>query len=120
MKSESHLYALYFDENFSQRTVRKLLAMGYDCLTLREEGKAGRGYPDDLVLRDAAALSRVVVTLDRDFRRLHRGGEIPHQGIVFCTNDPDRERLAANIHAALSDQETMDGELINVYRPVRQ
>lgn len=121
MKRETHLYALYFDENFDRRAVEELRALGYDCLTVQEDGKGGRGYSDSRVLQDAAALGRVVVTHDRrDYRRLHWSGEIPHRGIVLCTSDSDPWRLAANIHAALSNQATMDGELINVYRPVRQ
>ena len=121
MSIKSRTYALYIDENIAQRTVEALRVFGHDVLTLREDGKASRRHPDDAVLRDAATLGRVVVTHDRkDFRRLHEGGEIPHRGIVLCTQDSDPERLAANIHTALSNKETMDGEVVNVYRPVQE
>ena len=121
MKRETHLHPLYFDENFPLRAVQELRAIGHDCLTVQEDGKAGEGYPDDCILQDAAALGRVVVTFDRrDFRRLHRAGKISHRGIVLCTDDLDCERLAANIHAALSKKETMDGEVVYVYRRMPQ
>ena len=121
MNREGRLFDLYFDENFGLRAVEELRAIGYDCLTLQEDGKGGIGYPDSRVLQDGAAQGRVVVTFDRrDYHRLHRSGEIPHRGIVLCTRDPDPKRLAANIHAALSNKETMDGEVVNVYRPVKQ
>lgn len=121
MSSTSRLYALYIDENIPQRTVRALRALGHDVLTLKEDGKAGKRYPDESVLRNAAALGRVVVTHNRkDFRRLHRGGGIRHRGMVLCTQDLDPKRLAANIHAALSNKETMDSVVVNVYRPAQE
>ena len=92
-----------------------------DVLTLREDGKAGKRYPDDRVLRDAATSGRVLLTHNRrDFRRLHGRGEIPHRGIVLCTQDRDPKRLAANIHAALSTKHSVDGEVVYVYRPVKE
>lgn len=117
---EGKTWDLYTDENFPRRVVLELRQLGYDVLTLKEEGKAGKRYPDHSVLEDAAALGRVLVTLDwTDFRHLHEGGQIPHQGIVLCKPDnKDPERLAANIHAALSDKVTMKGEIVKVYRPV--
>ena len=121
MSTEGHPHRLYADENFPQRAVQELRVLGHDVRTLRQDGKAGQRYPDDCVLRDAATLRRVLVTHDRkDFRRLHERGEIPHRGIVLCTQDHDPKRLAANIHAALSKEDTMDGKVINVYRPVKE
>ena len=121
MIKENRPHRLYADENFPQRAVQELRALGHDVLTLREDGKAGRGYPDDRVLRDAATSGRVLLTHDRrDFGRLHERGEIPHRGIVLCTQDRDHKRLAANIHTALSSKRTMDGEVVNVYRPVKE
>lgn len=93
MSSTRRLYALYIDENIPQRTVRALRALGHDVLTLKEDGKAGKRYSDESVLRNAAALGRVVVTHNRkDFRRLHRGGGIRHRGMVLCTQDLDPKR----------------------------
>lgn len=72
MIKENRPHRLYADENFPQRAVQELRALGHDVLTLREDGKAGRGYPDDRVLRDAATSGRVLLTHDRrDFGRLH-------------------------------------------------
>ena len=114
-------YPLYIDENIHQRIAQALRELGYDVLTLKEDGKANQRYPDESVLQRAASLGRVVVTHDRrDFRRLHNRGEIPHRGIVLCTQDRDPVRLARRIHAELSNKETMDGEVVNVYRPVRE
>ena len=120
MSKERRPFPLCADENIPERTIRALRAFGHDVHTLKEDGKAGKRYPDESVLRDAASSGRVVVTHDRrDFRRLHNEGQIPHRGIVLCTQDPDPVRLAANIHAALSKRTTIDGELVNVYRPVQ-
>lgn len=119
--TKSRPYALYINENFPQRAVHALRILGYDVLTLKEDGKAEKRYPDEAVLRDAATLGRVVVTHDRkDFRRLHKEGKVRHRGIVLCTQNPDPKRLAAKIHAALSNMETMDNKMVNVYRPVRE
>ncbi len=121
MSTKFRPYPLYIDENIPQRTARALRELGYDVLTLQEDGKAGKRYPDESVLRDATSLGRVVVTHDRkDFRRLHSKGGIRHWGIVLCTQDRDPMRLATNIHAALSNKATMDGEVVNVYRPVQE
>ncbi len=112
MSTKTRPYPLYIDENIPQRTARALRELGYDVLTLQENGKAGKRYPDESVLRDATSLGRVVVTHDRkDFR---------HRGVVLCTQDRDPMRLATNIHAALSNKATMDGEVVNVYRPVQE
>lgn len=122
MSKERRPFPLCADENIPERTIRacELSAMT-STHTLKEDGKAGKRYADESVLRDAASLGRVVVTHDRrDFRRLHNEGQIPHRGIVLCTQDPDPVRLAANIHAALSKRTTIDGELVNVYRPVQE
>lgn len=45
-----------------------------------------RGYPDNQQLAFAAAESRVIVTKDHDFLRLHATG-IAHTGIAFVSAD---------------------------------
>jgi hypothetical protein len=40
-----------------------------------------------------------------------------HGGIVSCTDDPDRVRLAQRIHSAISVHESLTGMLIRVTRP---
>ena len=118
MNTRTRPYPLYIDENIPQRTAQALSELGYDVLTLKEDGKANQGYPDESVLRDAASLCRVVVTHDRkDFRRLHSKGEISHRGIVLCTQGHDPVRLAQRIDAELSNKEAMDGEVVYVNRP---
>ena len=108
---------LYADENVPLPVIEKLRALGHDVLTVVEDGKGNRRYPDASILRDATALSRTVVTLNRShFRRLHEGGA-GHAGIVLCTLDLDFARQARRIHEMLSDQETMVGRLVQVYRP---
>jgi Domain of unknown function (DUF5615) len=69
------------------------------------------------VLSFAISDNRAVVTINRhDFIRLHRA-DSEHFGIIVCTNDPDRSRMAARIDAAISAQESLKGELIRVVRP---
>ncbi len=63
---------------------------------------AGQGIADDVVLADATAADRILLTQDRrDFIRLHNAG-MPHVGIVVCTYVPDAERLAGRIDAAIA------------------
>lgn len=110
-------WPLYADENFPRSVVSRLRTMGHDVVTLAEDGKADRGFPDDQVLLRALELGRALVTHDRrDFRRLHQAG-VDHAGLVLCTQDHDPERLAAGIDAALSARTDMNGKMINVYRP---
>jgi hypothetical protein len=48
--------------------------------------------------------------------KLHRDN-CEHCGIIVCTNDPDRSRLATRIDAAIAQEETLLGKLIRVVRP---
>lgn len=50
--TKSRPYALYINENFPQRAVHALRILGYDVLTLKEDGKAEKRYPDEAVLRE--------------------------------------------------------------------
>ena len=89
---------------------------GYDITSTHEQGKSGRGIGDRKVLSYAVANERAVITLNwRDFEHLHAvGGK--HFGIVLCESDVDIARLARNVHGALDAHESLDGELIKVYR----
>ena len=107
---------LYADENVPLPVVRRLRELGHDVLTIVEDGKGNRRYPDALVLRDATESGRAVVTLNRlHFRRLHNEST-RHAGIVLCTYDPDFAGQAARIHELLSTREEMTGSLLRVYR----
>ena len=110
---------LYADENVPLPVVEELRRLGHDVLTIFEDGKANRRYPDASVLQDALTIGRVFVTLNRrHFRRLHAAGA-DHAGIVLCTYDPDFEGQARRIHEALPAAESMSGRLALVYRPSR-
>ena len=109
---------LYTNENFDQRAVRALRALGHDVLTTHEAGKSGQGIPDDDVLRYAAQEDRVLLTINRkDFIKLHKETRGGHSGIVACTQDGDFARLANSIHAELEKEPNPSGKLIRVYRP---
>ena len=108
---------LYADENVPLPVVEELRLLGHDVLTIFEDGKANRRYPDASVLQDAGAHGRVVVTLNRKhFRRLHKEGS-DHAGLVLCTYDPDFAGQARRIHQQLSTRDTLNSELVLVYRP---
>jgi Domain of unknown function (DUF5615) len=60
---------------------------------------------------------RAVITLNRkDFFKLHRLDR-EHGGIITCTDDRDRERLANNIHNAVQGLESLSGLEIRVCKP---
>ncbi|MGH2534410.1 MAG: DUF5615 family PIN-like protein [Thermomicrobiales bacterium] len=59
-----------FDEHVSPRVAHALRRHGVDVLTAREAGLLNT--PDAVILADAFAAGRVVVTHDKDFRRRHR------------------------------------------------
>jgi Domain of unknown function (DUF5615) len=86
-------------------------------LTVQEAGKGNLGIPEEEVLSFAIAENRAVVTLNRDdFVRLHRA-DSQHYGIVVCTNDPDRPRMAIRLNDAIVSQEYLQGNLVRVVRP---
>ena len=108
---------LYTDENFSQTVVEFLHAFGHDVLTAREAENAGLGIPDDQVLAFAISNNRAVLTFNRrHFIRLHNL-QPNHNGIIVCTEDLDRERLATRINEAIFGVETLSCQLIRVNRP---
>ncbi|MEH1911344.1 DUF5615 family PIN-like protein [Nostoc sp.] len=110
---------LYADEQFPYQVVEYLRDLGHDVLTVQEAGNANLKIPDDEVLAFASSNERVILTLNRrDFKRLHRL-QRTHAGIIICTDDADRSRLAQRIHAAILAAELLANTLISVVRPVR-
>ncbi len=108
---------LYADEQFPREVSQLLRTMGHDVLTVQEAGNANLGIPDEDVLAFAIGDNRAVVTLNRqDFIRLHRASS-EHFGIIICTNDTDRTRMATRINEAIAAQESLQGKLIRVVRP---
>lgn len=89
---------LYADEQFSRKVSELLWTMGHDVLTVQEAGNANLGIPDEEVLAFALSDNRAVITLNRQaFIRLHRANPV-HLGIIACTNDTDRARMAIRIN----------------------
>ncbi len=106
--------AFLADENFEDDVVDALSALGHDVVTARAAGLTNT--PDPVVLAHATAESRILLTHDRDFRRLHRSG-VAHAGIVYASDDDDFAALAARIHAALAAMPAPAGKLIRVVKP---
>jgi predicted nuclease of predicted toxin-antitoxin system len=109
------LARFYADEQFPRRVVELLREMGHDVLTVQEAER--RGDSDAEVLAFATSDDRAVITLNRkDFFKLHRIDQ-EHSGIIACTDDQDRERLANNIHDAIKGLESLAGLEIRVRKP---
>jgi predicted nuclease of predicted toxin-antitoxin system len=109
--------ALYADENFPLRVVQELRQLGFDVLTAFEDGLANRSTGDMELLARATETGRAVLTLNRvDFIRLHQEGS-DHNGIIVCTEDPDRVGQARRIVRAIAEVGELKGHLIRVYRP---
>ncbi len=109
---------LYADEQFPREISDRLRLLGHNVLTVQEAGNGNLGIPDEAVLAFAILDHRAVVTLNRqDFIKLHRDNA-DHFGIIVCTNDTDRIRLATRIDAAIAQEEPLSGKLIRVVRPV--
>ncbi|MEG3437815.1 DUF5615 family PIN-like protein [Pannus brasiliensis CCIBt3594] len=107
---------LYADENFPLPVVRWLRAFGHDVLTAKEAGQANQRIPDEGVLAFSTSDRRAILTRNRrDFIALHRSNAV-HAGIIVCTEDPDFQRAASTIHAAIVTVESLDGRLIRVVR----
>ncbi|MGK7880906.1 MAG: DUF5615 family PIN-like protein [Crocosphaera sp.] len=108
---------LYADEQFPRFVSELLRTMGHDVLTMQETGTANLGIPDEEVLALAISDNRAVITLNRyDFIRLHRLNS-RHFGIIVCTNDSDRQRLATRISEAIAYHKSLQNKLIRVVRP---
>jgi predicted nucleic acid-binding protein len=108
----------YADESFPLDTVIGLRRLGHDVLTMLEDGRANKAIPDDAVLKRAAKLNRILLTINRrDFKRLHNAdANATHAGIVICTFDPDFEHQAKSIDEACPADKEVLGALIRVYR----
>ena len=110
---------LYADEQFPRLVSELLRTMGHNVLTVQEAGNDNLGIPDRQVLAFAIRDHRAVVTLNRqDFIRLHRSNS-EHFGIIVCTNDTDRSRMATRIDSALAIHVSLERKLIRVVRPAR-
>ncbi len=110
---------LYVDEQFPKKVSELLGIMGHDVLTVQEAGNANQGISDDQVLVFAIADNRTVITLNRqDFIQLHKISP-DHIGIIVCTTDTDRHRMATQIHEAIAVSEPLLGKLIRVIRPAK-
>lgn len=108
---------LYADEQFPLLVSKLLRKMGHDVVTVQEAGNANLGIPDEEVLAFAISDNRAVITLNRqDFIRLHRKNS-EHFGIIVCTNDSDRPRMATRIDKAIAAKESLAGKLIRIVRP---
>lgn len=108
---------LYADEQFPREVSELLRTMGHYVLTVQEAGNANLGIPDEEVLAFAISDNRAVITLNRqDFIRLHRANP-SHCGIVICTNDMDRSRMAIRIDEKIADEEPLTSKLIRIVRP---
>ena len=108
---------LYADENFPLFVVEELRNLGHDVLTAFEDERANQEIPDEEVLQRAIELERVVLTLNRkDFKKLHYLN-LSHKGILICTLDLDFIGQARRIDEKVAEFESLEGELIRVYRP---
>lgn len=111
---------LYADEGFPKVVTELLRQLGHDVLTVQEAGQANQRVPDDQVLVFATVQGRAVLTVNRDdFIRLHRLSS-DHAGIIVCTEDLDRQRLATRIHETITAEESLGGKLMRVNRPPTQ
>jgi Domain of unknown function (DUF5615) len=109
--------SLYADEGFPKIVTELLRQLDHDVLTTQEAGKANQQVPDEQVLAFATSQSRAVLTVNRDdFIRLHRTNA-NHAGIIVCSEDFDRQRLATRIHEAIMIEASLGGKLIRINRP---
>jgi hypothetical protein len=111
---------LYADEDFPLPVVEELRRLGHDVRTVQEAGRANQSIDDAAVLADAIAELRAVATHNHlDFRRLHRHN-LPHEGIISCTQDPkDPAGLAQRIHDVLAAAPPLANQFIRVIRSNR-
>ena len=107
---------LYADENFPLPVVEELRRLGFDVLTMYEDGKANQSLPDEEVLAIARAQQRALLTANRrHFIQLHRQ-QSSHGGIIVCTFDPDFAGQAQRIADALAKHSDPANQLIRINR----
>jgi predicted nuclease of predicted toxin-antitoxin system len=76
-----HAYALLTDENVHPEVVRALRRNGFDVFDVKESELTGSS--DAVILREAMAQGRIVLTHDSDFGRLAIANSEPIVGIVY-------------------------------------
>ncbi|MBW3623460.1 MAG: DUF5615 family PIN-like protein [Armatimonadetes bacterium] len=107
----------YADENFSFLVVEELRKLGHDVRTAEEAGRANQQIPDEYVLEDAANEERILITFDRDFRKMHRLQPL-HRGIVLCSVDNDAIALAQRVHRKIEELgESVECQLLPIHLP---
>ena len=75
---------ILFDENYGQNKVKKLLeAKGHDVGQISKS--ALKSSPDELVVEVAVEDERIVITRDKDYKKLHDQYNIPSFGLLFVT-----------------------------------
>jgi predicted nuclease of predicted toxin-antitoxin system len=120
MRQHRVVLKLYADEQFPYPAVQRLIAKGFDVLTVQEAGKANQKISDPDVLAFAISQGRAVITQNRrDFIALHRQSQ-SHAGIIVCTKNLDWDSFAVEIERALTGKVSIAGELIRVNRPSSQ
>jgi len=108
---------LYADENFPLPVVEELRRLGFDVLTMYEDGKANQSLPDQEVLSIATYVRRSLLTANRKhFIHLHRH-QPDHTGIIVCSFDRDFIGQAQRIADALEKETDLAGLLIRINRP---
>jgi predicted nuclease of predicted toxin-antitoxin system len=107
----------YADENFPLQTIKELRNLGHKVLTIFDDNRGNQEIPDEEVLARATQLEMAVLTHNRlDFKRLHAKNN-EHFGIVICTENKNPLELAELIHKKVLEFESLEGELIRIYRP---
>lgn len=87
---------LYTDECVYWVTVAALQSWGHDVVTTQEENLVGEA--DEVLLRQAVAQERVLVTNDLDFSNIRRYPPTEHRGIIVLKIRP---RTLHEVHLVL-------------------
>lgn len=97
--------SILLDEHVPSAIDRALQRRDFDVTTVQRLGM--RGYPDNLILQHATTETRVVVTFDDDYLRLHYEGH-EHAGIAFWPGNPNA--IGAIVRALLSMNQRRSAE----------
>jgi len=102
------------DENVPYRVKAYLRGRGHDAEGVEEALR--RGVTDTELVRYAREDGRVIVTLDKDFIRLHRQSKAKFAAIVIRAHPPTPDRVLACLDRLLSsaDVDEHPGTLILV------